>query len=211
MALGLLLWTGMHAAASAPSTSPRRKRAGVSEFEQQVLPHRREMYACALRLTRNGAEAEDLVQETLMRALDAWDRFEPGSNARAWVLRILTNSFINNYRRRRRHRRFATENPGDAERALYGTARPSTARDPEAALVDDVLSDEVLDALGSLADDYREVVIRADLLGARYRDIAAELGVPIGTVMSRLFRARRQLETRLAGYAAEDYGIRRAA
>jgi RNA polymerase sigma-70 factor (ECF subfamily) len=178
-------------------------------FEDKVLPHRSELYACALRYTRNPGDAEDLVQEALMRAFQAWGRFIPGSNARAWVFRILTNSFINTCRRRKRHRRFATETPQDAERALYGSARPRKARDPEAEMLASALSDDVVAALDTLGDDYREVVMLADISGCRYRDIAEQLEVPIGTVMSRLFRARRQLESQLRDFAAEDYGIRR--
>jgi len=181
----------------------------AGSFEQLVLPHRGELYACALRYTRNPGDAEDLVQEALMRAFAAWGRFIPGSNARAWVFRILTNSFINTCRRRKRQRRFATETPQDAMRALYGSVRPQLARDPKEAMLADELSDDVVHALETLGDDYREVVMLADLGGIRYRDIADELGVPIGTVMSRLFRARRQLESQLSEFAAEDYGIRR--
>lgn len=184
--------------------------APAGSFEQLVLPHRSELFACALRYTRNPGDAEDLVQEALMRAFAAWSRFIPGSNARAWVFRILTNSFINTCRRKKRHRRFATETPQDAVRALYGGDRPREASDPEATLLEPTLSDDVVRALDSLGDDYREVVILADLRGIRYRDIAGMLDVPIGTVMSRLFRARRQLEAQLEQFAAEDYGIRRS-
>ena len=137
-------------------------------------------------------------------------RFEPGSNLRAWLFRILTNSFINGYRKRRRHQRFATERPGDALAALYGRDQDHTD-DLEETLFGDELSDEVQGALGKLGADYRDVVERADLKGQKYKDIADDLHVPIGTVMSRLFRARRVLETELATYAARDYGIKRAA
>jgi len=179
-------------------------------FAKEVLQHREVMYASALRLTRQPNDAEDLVQETLLRAYKAWGRFEPGSNCRAWLQRILTNSFINKYRRKRRHTRFATENPDDAVTSLYGTSHREAAN-PRDELVKHTLSDEVTAALNSLGDDYRRVVELADLRGIRYRDIAKELDLPIGTVMSRLFRARRQLEAQLREFAAADYGIRRAA
>jgi RNA polymerase sigma-70 factor (ECF subfamily) len=181
-----------------------------AEFADACLPHQPEMYGVALRLTRSPDDAKDLVQETLMRAMCAWNRFEPGSNVRAWLLRILTNSFINGYRKRRRHARFATERPGDALSALYGEPRDQVPHPVEEKVAHE-LGDEVSAALGTLAPDYREVVERADLRGERYRDIADALDVPIGTVMSRLFRARRQLEAQLESYAALDYGIRRAA
>jgi RNA polymerase sigma-70 factor (ECF subfamily) len=126
------------------------------------------------------------------------------------LLRILTNTFINGYRKRRRHQRFATECPGDARHALFGTHEDNTG-DLEDAIVENELGDEVSGALERLTPDYREVVERADLKGEKYKDIAEATGVPIGTVMSRLFRARRQLEEELRDYAEDDWGIARAA
>ncbi|HWM88136.1 MAG TPA: sigma-70 family RNA polymerase sigma factor [Kofleriaceae bacterium] len=174
------------------------------------MPHKEELLAAALRYTRNRADAEDLVQDTMTRALGAWSRFEPGSNCRAWLFRILTNGFISGYRRRRRHNRFAHETGDDAVAAFYGEDFDRVGN-PEEQLMAGGLGDEVESALAELGEDYLKVVLLADLRGARYRDIATELGVPIGTVMSRLFRARRQLEERLREYAATDYGIVRAA
>lgn len=190
-------------AASAPA------RVAAGDFTASVLPYQGELLAAALRYTRNRADAEDLVQDTLARALAAWSRFEPGSNCRAWLHRILTNGFISGYRRRRRHNRFTHETGDDAIAALYGED-VERAGNPEAELTDG-LGDETLSALAELGEDYLKVVILADLRGARYRDIADQLDLPIGTVMSRLFRARRQLEERLRDFAAADYGIRRAA
>ena len=181
-----------------------------SEFAAQCLPHQPELYGVAMRICRDPDTAKDLVQETLLRAMCAWDSFEQGSNLRAWLFRILTNAFINGYRKRRRHQRFATERPGDAMTALYGRDQDHTD-DLEDTLYGDELSDEVQGALGRLGADYRDVVERADLKGQKYKDIADDLDVPIGTVMSRQFRARRVLESELAGYAARDYGIKRAA
>ena len=179
-------------------------------FATACMPHQGELYGVAMRLARSHDDALDLVQETLLRAMVAWDSFEPGSNLRAWLFRILTNAFINGYRKRRRHQRFATERPGDALTALYGKAEDTT-EDLEDTLYGNQLSDEVEGALAKLGPDYRDVVERADLKGEKYKDIADALHVPIGTVMSRLFRARRVLETELAGFAARDYGIKRAA
>jgi len=187
--------------------APARPHAA---FAASCLPHQSELFGVAMRICRDPDTAKDLVQETLLRAMVAWDSFEPGSNVRAWLFRILTNAFINGYRKRRRHQRFATERPGDALTALYGRDRDCTD-DLEDAITSEQLSDEVSGALAKLGPDYREVVERADLRGEKYKDIADAKGLPIGTVMSRLFRARRQLETELAGYAARDYGIRRAA
>lgn len=188
-------------------------RAGTgphADFATACLPHQPELYGVAMRICRDPDAAKDLVQETLLRAMVAWSSFEPGSNLRAWLFRILTNAFINGYRKRRRHQRFATERPGDALTALYGRDQDRTD-DLEDTLYGHELGDEVKGALGKLGADYRDVVERADLRGQKYKDIADELDVPIGTVMSRLFRARRLLEVELAGYAARDYGIKRAA
>ncbi len=179
-------------------------------FELACMPHQAELFGVAMRICRDPDTAKDLVQETLLRAMVAWESFQPGSNLRAWLFRILTNAFINGYRKRRRHQRFATERPGDALNALYGRDQDHTD-DLEDAMFGDELCDEVKSALDRLGPEYRDVVERADLKGEKYKDIADALHVPIGTVMSRLFRARRVLETELAGFAARDYGIKRAA
>ncbi len=179
-------------------------------FELACLPHQAEMFGVAMRICRDPDTAKDLVQETLLRAMVAWETFQTGSNLRAWLFRILTNSFINGYRKRRRHQRFATERPGDALSALYGRDQDCTD-DLDEAICADELSDEVKTALDHLGPEYRDVVERADLRGEKYKDIADALAVPIGTVMSRLFRARRVLEGELAQFASNDYGIKRAA
>jgi len=194
--------------ATEPAVAPDRPTHRA--FERACLPHQSEMYGIAMRVCRDPDAAKDLVQETLLRAMCAWTSFEPGSNLRAWLFRILTNSFINGYRKRRRHQRFAIERPGDALAALYGRDQDCTD-DLDAELCSDELCDEVRTALGRLGPEYRDVVERADLRGEKYKDIADALEVPIGTVMSRLFRARRVLEAELAEFAARDYGIRRAA
>jgi RNA polymerase sigma-70 factor (ECF subfamily) len=196
-----------------PTEAPRhlmRVDSPHHAFEVACLPHQAELYGVAMRIARDPDTAKDLVQETLMRAMVAWNSFETGSNLRAWLFRILTNAFINGYRKRRRHQRFATERPGDALTALYGRDQDHTDELDE-ALTCDELCDEVQTALAHLGPDYRDVVERADLRGEKYKDIADALEVPIGTVMSRLFRARRVLESELATFAARDYGIKRAA
>lgn len=188
-------------------------RTGVhqhQDFATACLPHQQELYGVAMRICRDPDNAKDLVQETLLRAMVAWQSFERGTNLRAWLFRILTNSFINGYRKRRRHQRFATERPGDALIALYGRDQDRTD-DLQETLCADELSDEVQGALGKLGSDYRDVVERADLKGQKYKDIAEDLEVPIGTVMSRLFRARRVLEAELETYARADYGITKRA
>ena len=193
---------------STSSTTPTSPAA--ADFADEVLPLRDELFAVALRYTRNRSDAEDLTQETMTRALGAWHRFESGTNCRAWLFRILTNSFINGYRRRKRHRRFTDEKGDDTAIAMHGELSPRRT-DPSRAVIEECLGDQVSAALDTLGPDYRKVVEMADLHGQRYKDIAKKLGVPIGTVMSRLFRARRQLEALLTEYAAADYGIRRVA
>jgi RNA polymerase sigma-70 factor (ECF subfamily) len=182
------------------------------EFERAALPYLADLYVVALRYTRHPDDAQDLVQETYMRAYAAWDRFVPGSNCRAWLLKILTNGFINTYRRGRSRRAFTQRGDDEQVAVFYGEDNRDDARDPEGAMLTDSLGDEVTAALGELPDEYRVVVVLADIEGLKYKDIAAALDCPIGTVMSRLFRARRLLEQRLSPYAAQDYGIvRRAA
>lgn len=179
-------------------------------FNAVCQAHRDELYGTAMRLSKSPSDADDLVQETFLRAYQAWDRFEEGSNARAWLFRILMNSFINGYRKRRRHARITNACPADAVSAVYGSSNDyATAAVQE--MTEHSLGDEVSEALNQLSPDYRTVVEMADIDGERYRDIATRLGVPIGTVMSRLFRARRQLEAALRDYARLDYGICRAA
>ena len=180
-------------------------------FEQAALPYLRDLYAIAVRVTRNPAAAEDLVQETFLRAYQAWAGFTPGSNCRAWLIRILMNSHINHYRRGRSHKAFTARSEGEQLTALYGDEERPATRGAEDLMVAAGFSDEVSRALGALDDDYRVVVILADVEGMKYKDIATLLRCPIGTVMSRLFRARRQLEGVLGNFAERDYGISRAA
>jgi RNA polymerase sigma-70 factor (ECF subfamily) len=189
----------------------RTKSHARRAFEQAALPYLRDLYAVAIRYTRNPDGAQDLVQETYLRAYAAWDSFIPGSNCRAWLIRILTNSYINHYRRARSHRSFTQRSEGEQVAALYGDELRHTSRDAEDLLASGGFSDEVSRALADLDDDYRVVVVLADIEGMKYKDIAATLGCPIGTVMSRLFRARRVLEEQLGRFAAADYGISRAA
>jgi RNA polymerase sigma-70 factor (ECF subfamily) len=181
------------------------------EFEAAVLPLLSDLYAIAIRYTREPSDAQDLVQETVLRAYAAWGSFVPGSNCRAWLIRILTNSFINHYRRGRSYRSFTRRSEDEQVCALYGNEIRPENRDPEQRLTGGTFGDEVTRALDSLGEDYRVVVMLADVEGMKYKEIAELLGCPIGTVMSRLFRARRQLEEKLAPFASADYGIGRAA
>ncbi len=176
------------------------------EFVLRCMGYEQELFAAAMKLARNPDAAKDLVQDTMLRAMVGWQSFAQDTNLRAWLYRILTNGFINGYRKRRRHERLTHERPLDARTALYGDSEDSVPN-PVTEAARTALGDEVSAALDSLDADYRFVVEHADLRGEKYRDIADQLGVPIGTVMSRLFRARRTLQAQLADYAETDYGL----
>lgn len=195
-------------ASPTPGACPQAAR--TRDFETHCLPHQSALFAAAMRMTRQRDDAHDLVQETYMRALAAWPGLRHRSNVRAWLFRILSNTFINNYRRRQRHGRLTRERPVETVTALYGDLH-AHACTPEDMLMERALGDEVSAALEQLGPNYRTILEMADLQELRYRDIAKQLCVPMGTVMSRLFRARRKMEKALAGFAAADYGIRRAA
>jgi RNA polymerase sigma-70 factor (ECF subfamily) len=171
-------------------------------FEQEALPHLDTLYRVALRLTGEAAAAEDLVQETMLRALRAWRSFQPGTNARAWLVTILRNQFINSWRTRRRAPAAVAF---DAIPELPDVGDP----DPEGRFFRDLVDEEVLAAVDALPDDFREVLVLSDMEELPYAEIAVALGVPVGTVKSRLFRARRMLQGRLRRYAEEAGIIKR--
>lgn len=175
---------------------------GPSEFERDALVHLPTLLAVASRLTRNGTEAEDLVQDTLLKALKARDHFAQGSNMRAWLLRILTNTFINRYRRGGLERS-VLDGP-DADPLADGWIGASTMeamRDPESRALRTLLEREILGALDELPEEFRLAVVLSDVEELSYREIADIMGCPIGTVMSRLHRGRRLLKGRLYQHA----------
>lgn len=174
------------------STKADRARA---EFEGLVTPWLDSLYGGALRLTRNDRDAEDLVQDTVMRAYRFFDKFERGTNFRAWLFKILTNTFINGYRRQVKERSLGDESERQSVEAHFFSADATEqAQNPEDFLLERVMSEDVLKAIDTLPIDFRMVVILADLQEFSYKEIAEILDVPVGTVMSRLFRGRRQLE-----------------
>lgn len=162
-----------------------------------------------MRLTRNPVDAEDLVQETFAKAFAAIDRFEPGTNLKAWLLRILTNAFISSYRKQKRVPRFRYEGGDDVGReGRYVPVGMGSAETEALAYLPDR---DVTQALDLLSAEFRTAVLLADVKGLSYKEIAAETGVPIGTVMSRLHRGRRQLRRSLEGYGVERGLVRAAA
>ncbi len=172
------------------------------EFEELALRHLDGLYAAALRLTRNSRDAEDLVQDAVLRAWRFFDKFERGTNIKAWLFKILTNTFINRYRRATKEKSIVEGQDRDSvqERVSSQEAAEQSA-DPERYLLERVLSDDVLEAIDSIPVDFRLAVILADLQDFSYKEIADILEVPVGTVMSRLFRGRRLLQKQLAEYA----------
>jgi RNA polymerase sigma-70 factor (ECF subfamily) len=177
-------------------------------FESEALSFLDALYRTALRMTRSEAEAEDLVQETYIRAFRFRQQFTPGTNLKAWLFRILTNTFINQYRRKAA-RPDTTELDDVEESILYRHMRDvspgSASPDPEAELIDSTLSSEVKDALESLPEKFRTTLL-LDVEGFSYKEIAEMLDIPIGTVMSRLHRGRKFLQKRLYD-VARDRGI----
>jgi RNA polymerase sigma-70 factor (ECF subfamily) len=172
------------------------------EFESLALKHLDPLFSAALRLTKNDRDAEDLVQDTFLRAYRFFDKFERGTNMKAWLFKILTNTFINRYRRSVKERNIVegTEREAVHERFVSREAADFAAN-PEQFFFDRLLSDDVLKAVDSLPIDFRLVVILADLQEFSYKEIAEILDVPVGTVMSRLYRGRRLLQKQLATYA----------
>jgi RNA polymerase sigma-70 factor (ECF subfamily) len=166
-------------------------------FDREVLRHRTELLSAGIRLSGSRAEAEDLVQEAVMRAWVFWHRFEPGTNGRAWMHRILLNTFINGYRKRRRERDVLAAVQIEELRALGWDARQHITPGES-------LSDEVALALSRLPEDFRRVIILVDLEDRSYRDAAIAIGCPIGTVMSRLHRARAAMKRELTEYAVTE-------
>ncbi len=177
-------------------------------FETEALSFLDALYRTGLRMTRSEAEAEDLVQETYIRAFRFREQFRPGTNLKAWLFRILTNTFINQYRRKAA--RPETTVLDDVEESiLYRHMRDvspgSSSPDPEAELIDKTISSEVKDALEALPEKFRTTVL-LDVEGFSYKEIAEMLDIPIGTVMSRLHRGRKFLQKRLYDLA-RDRGI----
>jgi RNA polymerase sigma-70 factor (ECF subfamily) len=178
--------------------------ADQAEFAEQAMPFMSALYAAAMRMTRNPADAEDLVQETYLRAYRGFGGFQQGTNLKAWLYRILTNTFINSYRaKQRRPDETDLEEVEDLYlyRRLGGLEAASLGRSAEDELMDFFTDAEVKEAVEALPEQFRLAVILADLEGFAYKEIAEILDIPIGTVMSRLHRGRKALQKRLYGFA----------
>jgi RNA polymerase sigma-70 factor (ECF subfamily) len=181
------------------------KKQQEAELRRDASNHLDVLYGAALRLTKNARDAEDLVQDTYARAFRFEDRYEPGTNLKAWLFRILYNTFINRYRRRGREKELLADIEKNSlqdavvsDDALYALAHP------EEDYLSRLVSAEVLTALEELPEDYRTVVMFADVYEMSYKEIADIVGCPVGTVMSRLFRGRQKLKQSLFEYAVEQ-------
>jgi RNA polymerase sigma-70 factor (ECF subfamily) len=180
----------------------KQAKQAREEFERACVEHLDDLYAAALRLARNPTAAEELVQDTFVRALRFSDSFEWGTNLKAWLFRILTNTFINDYRHRAHERRYLER---AASEPLYDEVLDREARayasNPEAHAFTSFFREELERALDDLPGEFRLVVVLADLQGFAYKEIAEMVGCPIGTVMSRLHRGRRLLQCELVDWA----------
>lgn len=171
------------------------------EFEREAVPHMDSLYNFALKMTGDSDDASDLIQETYLKAFRFWDKFEKGTNCKAWLFRIMKNTYINTYRKN-------TKEPDKVDyediENFYENIKPSSTDSAhlEKDIYDNLLDDELSEAISSLPEDFRTVVILCDIEGYTYDEIADFVDVPVGTVRSRLHRARKMLYTKLYKYAS---------
>jgi RNA polymerase sigma-70 factor, ECF subfamily len=190
-----------------PNEHNRSEDPRLAGFEETALPYLDELYATGLRYTKNEKDAEDLVQETYIKAYTNWHRFEQGTNCRAWLFTILTNTFINKYRRKKKEREILhPDNMRPIEENFFSRDRTEFYHSPEQETLSKSFSPEIQRALSSLSEEFRMVVVLADLNDFSYKEIAHILDCPVGTVMSRLFRGRKMMREMLVE-TAFDRGI----
>jgi RNA polymerase sigma-70 factor (ECF subfamily) len=180
----------------APPVAPRDEKR--ESFEREALPHLDALYRAGLRLAGNATDADDLVQETMLKAYQAWDQYRRGTNAKGWLLTILRHAFINEYRRRASRRETLNLDALEPFAVFEGPQEV----DPEGAFFEALVDEDVARAVAALPAAYREVIELTDVEGLKYEETAQVVGVPVGTIKSRLFRARKLLQARLSRYAA---------
>lgn len=190
---------------SAPEETAEQR---AERFERDALPFLDQLYGAAMRLTRNPADAEDLVQETYAKAFAAFHQYRPGTNLKAWLYRILNNTFISNYRKQKRQPQQADSAEVEDWQEYRAQSHTSTGmRSAEVEALDNLPQSEIREAMSQLTEDRRMAVYLADIEGFSYQEIADIMCTPIGTVMSRLHRGRKQLRDLLADYARDlGYG-----
>jgi RNA polymerase sigma-70 factor (ECF subfamily) len=189
--------------------SAETRSAEERNFEAAAMPYLDALYNTAYRMTRNAQDAEDLVQETYLKAYKYYDKFEEGTNLKAWLFKILKNTFINSYRKAQLQP--PQSDFADIEESFESQISEDAARqnrNPEEELLENVLDEDVQLAIDRLPQDYRMVVLLADLEGFSYKEISDILEIPVGTVMSRLYRGRRLLESEMLSYAREHGYLR---
>lgn len=178
------------------NSAPRNERP--ARFDREAMAHMDALYSFAFKLTKVREEAEDLVSDTMLRAFERWRQFQLGSNLRAWLFTILYHGFVS-----RKRRIDAREVPMPETEDGFNRLEPVADENPEATFYDSFIDEQVVRAIGELPEEYRSALVMSDVHGLRYAEIARVLGVPEGTVKSRLFRGRRLLQGRLREYATE--------
>ncbi|HEX2179238.1 MAG TPA: sigma-70 family RNA polymerase sigma factor [Actinomycetota bacterium] len=185
--------------------APQLSSEDLQRFEDEALPLANVLYGGALRMTRNPADAADLVQETYLRAFRSWNQFQEGTNLKAWLYRILTNLYISSYRSKKREPQIVSTSSDSGDFDLYETLvdQNNVSASAESIVLDSLGDEDIKKALSDLPDDFRMAVSLADIDGFSYREIADMLDIPIGTVMSRLHRGRKALQKALWGLAEQ--------